>query len=51
MFWKLYNKVWAKQFLEQFEVKTLVVDWGNGRRFNYKAISDAATELGIPKML
>ena len=47
---QLYGKAWAREFLQKYDVQCLVIDYGRKGRFIYKAISDAADELGIRKV-
>ena len=47
---RLYGKAWAREFLQEYEVQCLVIDYGRKGRFIYEAISDAADELDIRKV-
>ncbi len=47
---QLYDTGWAKRFLQEHHVVSLVIDWGKVHRFIYKSLSDAADELGVRKV-
>ena len=47
---RLYDTDWARRFLQKLQVSCLVIDCGDVARFIYRPLSDAADELGIPKI-